>query len=427
MRERGILVVGAVLLGLALLGVFLYSAHSQLPSEHTNLLFNGDFEVGFVPDPTCGLVGQGWRCFKGDGATTFVAQPETWEPAVRSGRYAQLLGVVTQVPGAPPNRVFGLYQRVRVVPGATYTLLLWGLIRADDTDPDPWRYRVEWGIDPQGGTDWRRVTEWHEVPWNRYDPKLAPGPYQEYRVSLTPSGPRLTLFVRLRVKWGTWPREVILNLDDLALVGPRPSRARVQAPATPAPPAPAASPPRPTPLVAAAGSAACTGPNALRNGDFEEGFAPAGVALGWYAFQTGGPASFGFWDAGPLTGRPEDAHGQTVAINTMGLPQSETTLTAGITQTVRGLAPGRTYALCVRGLLSGTAPVTDTTQAPVAEWGVVAQADASWETVTNWNALPWQAMAEGAVMTYTATFTPGAPAVTLAFRLRAARSATVVP
>lgn len=437
MRTRAFFFAGVTLLGLMGLSLVLLTLFSppiaSLPAvEQPNLLENGDFEGGFVPDPACGLVGRGWQCFTVGDHTRFVAQPEEWARAVRSGRRSQLLGVLTIDPGAPPDRYFGLYQTVRVVPHARYTLVLHGIIRADDRDPDPWRYQVEWGYDPTASGDWRSVAEWRKVPWYRYDPRVEPGPYMEYRASFEPPSNRITLFVRLKVKWGTWPREVILNLDDLALIGPTPHlvRATPEGPAPPPPPAPnAPSTPEPSPTVRSASAPAtsspappkvipatgpCRGPNLLTNGDFEAGFLDSGVAKGWHGFSKGGIASFGFWDERSGTGGEGDAHGQVMAINTMGLPRNRDELTIGITQTVRGLEPGSVYQVCFRGRVQASSRAIQAKEGPVVEWGLAAG------RAVEWHPIPWTlATPMTDVMTYTARFTATAPVHTLALQLRA--------
>ncbi len=81
-----------------------------------------------------------------------------WKPVVFDGNHSQLIAMNTHnLNRADPDRYAGIYQTVNTVPGATYTLLIRGLLRADDDDPDPWRYRVQWGYDPTGSGDWTKV------------------------------------------------------------------------------------------------------------------------------------------------------------------------------------------------------------------------------------------------------------------------------
>ncbi len=426
MRVTYILSAIVFLVLATLLGFFLRPAGSEPAGQGINVLVNGDFEGGFVPDARCGLIARGWTCFTIGNHTRFVAQPERWQAAVRSGKYAQLLGVITPDPGAPPNRYFGLAQAVRVVPHAAYTLILHGLIRTDDNDPDPWRYEVEWGYAPGDHVDWRKVKEWHKVPWYRYDPRLQPGAYQKYEATFTPTSEHISLFVRLRVKWGTWPREVILDLDDLALIGPAPEQILVAAPAphntSTFAPTPvvgetetfttstvSASPPVVEVLTA---TAPCTGTNLLTNGDFEGGFQTSGVAKGWFSFTNDGIGSFGFWDAGAHPANAEDAHAQVIAINTMGFPILQQELRAGISQHLRGLVPGASYKVCIQGYLFTTRPVTTTS---LVEWGLVTG------DLTTWHPIPWPPSTKPSasdILTYTARFTATAPVHTLAIRVR---------
>ena len=426
--RSGVLLGSALALVGLLLIIFFRLAGSQPAPEDVNLLLNGGFEGDFVLDPECGLVGEGWHCFTVGNHTRFVAQPEMWARAVRSGQKAQLLSVITPDPGAPPDRAIGLYQTVRVVPNVPYTLILHGLIRADDLDPDPWRYQVERGYDPAGGTDWRGVPTWQKVPWYRYTSRGAPGVYMSYETTFTPSSDRITIFIRLRVKWGTWPREVILNLDDVALIGPIPKDELVFAPksraVTPVPSPTITSTSSPEPLQIAVGSspltsAPCKGPNLLENGDFEEGFLAVGVAQGWNAFTDGGPASFGFWDAGPRSDLDSDNRGQVIAINTMGLPAADSALVAGITQTVDGLTPGEVYRVCLRGWIQASERITNN-MAITAEWSI------STAESQVWYPLSWPIDdASASVLTYTASFTATMPVHTLGVRLRRAPTTTV--
>ncbi len=406
-----------------LLAFFLRPVGSE--STVVNLLMNGNFEGGFYPDPTCGLVAEGWACFTIGNHTRFVAQPEEWQDAVRSGQRAQLLGVITPDPGAPPNRYIGIAQTVRVVPYTTYTLVLYGLIRADDSDPDPWRYEVQWGVAPDRNATWKDVDRWHTVPWYRYDARLQPGPYQSYKAVIRPSSQDVTLFVRLRVKWGTWPREVILNLDDLALLGQPPDRSPPATPATTPTMAPTSTPlpmptREPTPTLPAlvsppvvevlTATVPCTGTNLLVNGDFEAGFQPSGVAEGWQNFTSDGIGSFGFWDAGPHPTEEGDVHGQVIAINTMGLPPLEQELWAGISQPVSGLEPGAVYRACFWGRIATSKSITTTS---LAECSLSTGDDAVWYTI------PWlPGGATSDVLTYTAQFTATDPVHVFSIRIR---------
>ena len=108
-----------------------------------------------------------------------------------------------------------------VVPGETYDLSFYGMLRAlaDDPDRDGYNYRLQYGIDYDGGADWSAVAEWFEVPWDTVHPRLSPGAIDSFSTSVEASGPRLTLFVRAWKKWGTTARELDVNFDAISLSG----------------------------------------------------------------------------------------------------------------------------------------------------------------------------------------------------------------
>lgn len=417
----------ALTLSLALIAADTFAVSSG------NVLRNGDFEEGFTYIPECGMVANGWQCFTNGGAATYGFYDDQWAPVVKSGEHSQLIEINTKQRWGQPDRIAGIYQVVDVVPGQTYTLKLHGLIRADDNDPDPWRYRVEWGYDLTGGTDWTQVTNWQELPWNRYDPRTNPGEFHAYETQITAAGSKLTIFIRVRMKWGTWFRELNVNLDDLSLVGPLPdpvgqlsamSIAGITptptpvALATPTPaPAPAATP---TP-VATAQAITCEGTNLVVNGDFEGGFVDAAVAKGWGWFTNGGRATYGFYDDmwPPVVKQGE--HSQLIEINTYKHFPTDPDRYAGIYQVIDGLTPGATYELCFSGMLREEAPhPNEDPYRYVVQWGIAANGETDWTKVSNWVSVPWNTIyvrtAPGPMMDYGVRFVAPSSKVTLFIR-----------
>ena len=423
-----------------------------------NLLRNGNFEEGFAPNPACGTVALGWGCFTTGGRAIYSALPDRWPRVVYDGQFSQLLSIAQREPGIQPNRAVGIYQSVRVVPGTPYRFTLHGILRADDQDPDPWRYRVEWGYVNGERADWQAVTNWQELPWNRYDPRLYPGPFLSHTVVFTPTVNRITLFVRLRSKWGTWPREVLLNLDGLSLEGqkppvlpspPLPATASLTATATITPPAatptpePPTSQPGPTPTqitptpsasptprasIPAAGAAfqvvhpaqGCEAANLLTNGDFEAGFTEEGVAEGWHPFTNGGLASYGFRPEPRFAVNEADRLGQLIAINTQGFPWSHPHRYAGIAQVVEDLTPGAWYDICLWGTVQeNVARAGQPLEDYRVQWGLALGETTAWQDVIEWVTVPWpvQSPDEEATHGYAARFTAPASRVTLFVRL----------
>jgi hypothetical protein len=196
----------------------------QLAGGSTERLVNGNFEGGFYATPV-GFVGKHWNWFHNGGAATYGFYDETWAPVVYDGEHGQLLEINTFCrAGSDADRYSGIYQTVAVVPGETYDLSLHGMMRALEDDPDRacCNYRVQYGIDYDGGTDWTAVTDWYELPWNTVHPRLTPGSMESYSTSITATSGRLTLFVRAWKKWGTAQRELDVNLDAISLKGAMP-------------------------------------------------------------------------------------------------------------------------------------------------------------------------------------------------------------
>ena len=386
-----------------------------------DVLYNGGFEQGFESNPDCpGMVGAGWGCFNNGGAAVYGFYNDMWPSTVAAGLSSQLIEINTKEKGGDANRQAGIFQRALVQAGATYQLSLQGMIRADDKDTsDPWRYRVYVGFDPTGGVNWQAVSDWRELPWDTYYPRSAPGSFSSYSTSVTASGPALTVFVRTERRWGTWYEETDFNLDTISLVGPAvavPYVAPVQPsskdgytapPAQPgdsgytAPPASTSSdggytappaqpgdsgytaPPAQTsnggytappaqpgdsapvdpsysvPAPAPPAAAACSGPNLLWNGGFENGFAPNGVAFYWTGFNNGGRATFGYYDEMWPPVVSQGSHGQLLEINTKNLPDgADPDRVIGIAQGVY-LQPGATYQLSFDAMMREAPLATD--------------------------------------------------------------------
>ena len=186
-----------------------------------DVLFNGGFENGFVANPACpGMVGAGWGCFNNGGTAAYGFYDDMWARTVAAGTHSQLIEINTKQIGGDTNRTAGIFQTVRVYPGAPYELSLKGMIRADERNTDdPWRYRVFVGFDYNGGTNWQAVSDWRELPWDTYYSRTDPGSFSSYSTQVTPSGQALTVFVRTERKWGTWYEETDFNLDSISLFG----------------------------------------------------------------------------------------------------------------------------------------------------------------------------------------------------------------
>jgi hypothetical protein len=133
----------------------------------------------------------------------------------------------------------------------------------------------------------------------------------------------------------------------------------------------------------------CTGPNLLRNGDFEAGFDGQGVGLGWGSFHTEGGAIYGFQDDQWPFVIYEGSHSQLIGISTGGT-SPEADRFAGIYQTVTGLEPGAVYELSIAGMMREEAahPDEDSFRYQV-QWAYSSQVHGDWMLVAGWQELPW--------------------------------------
>jgi LysM repeat protein len=397
------------------------ASSTSLPATIVELLKNGSFEQGFTAVPGCGMVGIYWGCFQNGGNAEYGFFDDQWGPVVFDGRHSQLIEINTKRVGGDPDRYAGIYQTVDVIPGATYRFTIRGMIRADDQEGDPWRYRVQVAFDHSGGSNWTAVSDWIELPWDTYYPRTAPGGFSEYTTTVTARGSRLTVFVRVWKKWGDWYREVDVNVDAISLIGPAPAAVSVNFPVPPPPvviPSPLSVP---APLVTAP-APICAGPNLLRNGDFEQGFYRWGVAYYWGWFHNGGRANYGFYDDQWSKVVYNGQHSQLIEINTYEMAATDADRYAGIYQIVDGLQPGALYELTIAGMMREEAahPEEDPYRYRV-QWGYAPYGGLDWTLVANWQELPWDLIYirtdPGSFLTYRTTFIAPSSRVTIFVRI----------
>src|SRR5690348_16162294 len=103
----------------SILALFLLIAASVLPLHaqtlYVNLIVNGGFEGGFVRQPGCGDVGQGWQCFTNGGRATYGFYDEQWPPVVPEGAHDQLIEINNKnIIPADNDRYAGIQQTLRV-------------------------------------------------------------------------------------------------------------------------------------------------------------------------------------------------------------------------------------------------------------------------------------------------------------------------
>lgn len=427
-------------------------------AANTNVLRNGSFEDGFGSQAGCGMVGTNWQCFTNGGAANYGFYDDQWNLTVADGTHSQLLELNAKGITSPDNdRYSGIYQTVRVQDWAQYTLNLSGMIRTTTMDGDPWRYRVQVGWTQGGQADWNAVNNWTDVGWDKYYERTSPGSFSKFSTQLTAEAKFVTVYVRVWRKWGVSGEELDVNFDTITLTGPAPFDGGWGGPAYPTGPQPQPpvddqhgsgwQPPvdvRPGPpdgwqppadhqhgpgwqpptdnQPAPAESLVCGGDNQVYNGGFEQGFnalSVGHVGKSWGSFTNGGAANYGFYDEQWSPVIAEGSHGQLIELNSKGVDPADNDRYAGIYQQLKGLRPGATYELTVKGMLRGAGNADDPYRFE-AQWGFNQGFDTEWTHVTNWQGMDFGQIyprtEPGAVATYKVRFQANAPAMVLFVR-----------
>lgn len=387
-----------------LLSAVLVSAiPSNTIASSTNVLTNGGFESGFSTQAGYGAVGNGWNAFTNGGAVKTSFWDDTWAPTISEGAHSQGIGFSTVGVGEnEQDRYAGIYQTVRLVDWAEYTLNMQGLLRSTRLDGDPYRYVVQvgwtWGAQP----NWQAVTNWQDTNWWDVHDRENPGAKSSFTTNFQAQQGYATVYIRVWKKWWAPEEEVNLNLDAINLTGPSPLYGGVggsvggvvQGIGGPV----AGYDPNLTNVPAAnqgnSGSgtvnASCIAGEMIYNGGFEVGFNPVAlgnVGRGWGYFSNGGNANFGFFnDQWPVV-VAEGRSSQLIAIDTRDKWPADGDRVAGIYQQVGNLIPGQTYQLDMRGVLRGEGGNTADPFRFVAEWGYTTNGSTDWTQVNNWEML----------------------------------------
>ena len=403
-------VIGAALILAVILSAGLVSS-SPLAATGADVLKNGNFEGGFTTAGGCGAVGKGWSCFTNGGRAAYGFYDDQWGKTVWDGGHSQLIEINTKQNSSEPDRYAGIFQTAAVSKGQAYDFVIRGMIRADDEDPDPWRYRVQVGFDYSGGSNWAAVTNWVELPWDTIYARTGPGAFSEYRAKVTATGSKVTVFVRTWMKWGTPYREVDFNLDGISLFGASAASGGGSSSGSAGSSSSGSG--------SAAAAVTCSGSNLVANGNFEGGFSAAGVAKSWTAFSNGGRAAYGFYDETWAPVVYGGKHAQLIEINTLGFAAaSDPNRYAGIYQVVKGLTKGKTYQVSLAGMLRERADNSDEDAYRYEIlWGYNSGADADWANLDFKEYVPVKPIylrtAPGAYSAYSVKFVAPADTVTL--------------
>lgn len=439
-HRRGVLIV-LIALVLVSLGTLPHVLSANGTAERIS---NGNFEEGFAPDG----VGLGWKRFDNGGAASYGWYDETWNRAIFEGKHAQLVEInsFNWFPTAP-DRYAGIYQTVSVQAGQSYQFSLRAMMRSTEASAglSGYGYRVQYGVDQTGGSNWQSVTNWIDIGLNDEWQRTNPGGYFAYNTGLVATGSRLTIFIRGWKKWAQPNREFDLDIDAVSLRGATPADTELPLVSFTVPPFPAVGKTvtikvhasndvgitdmtltdngnvicSATHLVGAVtldrdctwtpatggahtlkatihdmGGKEASFSNALAvgasvefltNGNFEGGFQGNGVGNSWTGFTNGGRAAFGFYDETWQAAVFNGAHGQLLEINTLNHYVNDPDRYVGIYQRVTGLTPGAQYQLTIRGMMRTTEANNKLSGYGYRiQYGVDYSGGANWQSVSEW-------------------------------------------
>ena len=180
--------------------------------RQADVLINGSFEDGFEDG-----LGVGWHAFN-NGDAEFGWADETWSALVRDGDHTQRMEIWD---AGVLDRYVGIYQTVSTVPGASYELTMHGVIRSSEgsVQASSHGYRLQWGVDYNGGNDWQAVDEWTDVGWDEQPLDAESYTLGSYTTAFKATSASTTLFIRGWKKWPTRANYVKFTVDDVSLRG----------------------------------------------------------------------------------------------------------------------------------------------------------------------------------------------------------------
>jgi hypothetical protein len=180
--------------------------------RRAEVLSHGNFEGGFENG-----IGVGWYAFN-NGEAEFGWADETWSALVWDGEHAQHMEIWD---AGVLDRYVGIYQTVSTVPGANYELTMHGVIRSSEgsVQASSHGYRLQWGVDYNGGNDWQAVDEWTDVGWDEQPLDAESYTLDSYTTTFKATSASTTLFIRGWKKWPTRANHVKFAVDDVSLTG----------------------------------------------------------------------------------------------------------------------------------------------------------------------------------------------------------------
>jgi hypothetical protein len=180
--------------------------------SRAEVLTNGSFENGFENG-----IGERWHAFN-NGDAEFGWADETRSALVWGGDHAQHMEIWD---AGVFDRYVGIHQTASTVPGASYELTMHGVIRSNEgsAQASSYGYRLQWGVDHNGGSDWQAVEEWTDVSWDEQPLDAESYTLGSYTTTLKATSASTTLFIRGWKRWPTRGSYVKFTVDDVSLRG----------------------------------------------------------------------------------------------------------------------------------------------------------------------------------------------------------------
>lgn len=181
-----------------------------------NLVYNGDFERGFNA-VAVGKVGNSWGYFTNGGGANYGFYDDEW-PRVRSdGAHSQLIEINTKNSYPVDNdRYAGIYQYITgLQPGVSYEFALYGLLRGEGNEDDPYRFAAQWGYAPGYNATWQAVGNWTEMSLGAISKRTDPAAPVKYTAKFVAQTSDITLYIRGWKKWGIPQVEMDFNIDGV--------------------------------------------------------------------------------------------------------------------------------------------------------------------------------------------------------------------
>lgn len=183
-----------------------------------NLVYNGDFERGFN-SVAVGKVGNSWGYFTNGGGANYGFYDDEWVRVRSDGAHSQLIEINTKnLYPVDNDRYAGIYQYITgLQPGVTYEFAMYGLLRGEGNEDDPYRFAAQWGYAPGYNAAWQAVTQWTEMNFGAISQRTDPAAPVRYTAKFVAQSSDMTLYIRGWKKWGVPNVEMDFNLDGVSV------------------------------------------------------------------------------------------------------------------------------------------------------------------------------------------------------------------